>query len=1114
MVKTNGVRRLLAFILTLSLLLSALPAVFSEEAATDASAASDKLWQQIDQLRSRAVKRGMTGEAAFAALSDDVYALVAASETAEPGTLSANGGFIQWVDRETGIPCCYSPEHEAAIAGASSQTQTSAQEVLRSARQVRTEAAGMDCPQSLNVGLLQPYWESGSSYKDSGFLRYSPFFLQQANLLAEKTGGDLIRFSMSNVTPDTIAYTVMNCGIVIINSHGTTDYSNNDDKTSRANSSYLWLTSDCTTAAELKAFLYPEDYSVRHTGPYGTYADAYYSGGNYCINGTVIANHMTADAPNSLVYFGCCLGMATDGLFASLRERGVEAAIGFSQTVTFKGDYSYMMSITAALLNDGNLAEAMAIAKQEVGLTDPYKAKKNCYPVVASSADPYPGQGNADAPQEVASSWHLSTQQIEFSVPSTVSTIPTVFCASGDAVLLPAAGEIDGYSFAGWSAAPIDHETTAPELMLAEQALVASGDISLYAVYTFRETHIGGYVKVTSAPAVFSGDYLIVYEDGGLAFNASAETIDGKTNYIPVSIADQQIAADASANAAKVTLQRVSGKTYYSVRLPDNRYIGNLGSDAGMNINSNFSERYANYLTFNAEDQTVSIVNNTNDYMIMYNSSSRSDRFSYYSTTNNASNYHPICLYHKENNSSSTVYTTMPDTSCTHLSCTIRTTAPTCLHGGYTTKTCNACGTVWTTNRTDALDHSFDSGVVTQATNENFGYTTYTCLRPGCGYFYLTDFNGLDYQVTLNVLGVNRQVLTVNSYNGAMLPDPEDTVDGYAFAGWSEDPIASESAAAELIDDLYYPMADGTVYAVYSRSVDGVTFYSTTQCELKIYSASLILNGKIDIAFSAQLPAGYSDPRMVINGTELTDYSIDRGNYVFVYTGVNPQCIGDAFTATLYASNQGTEESVSVENYSVRQYCVNKLRDGTISDKLRRLLSDLLAYGEAAQIYTGYRTDALVTDGDDISDPMYSYVFYITGYRTRFEGKASEEARWISAGLTLTNSVAMTFRFYAEDTDGLTVTTALSGRTRTYDTFSAVSGKANTYEITLDGICAEEYADSVAASFERNGSPVGNTLYYSVNAYAQSNFDSEDYGLAYLVSALYNYGASAREYIN
>lgn len=323
-------------------------------------------------------------------------------------------------------------------------------------------------------------------------------------------------------------------------------------------------------------------------------------------------------------------------------------------------------------------------------------------------------------------------------------------------------------------------------------------------------------------------------------------------------------------------------------------------------------------------------------------------------------------------------------------------------------------------------------------------------------------------------------------------------------------------------------MGDGSHFLVCSRcdyfelqdcDTDGengccaVCGYKAPDETIEILSAALVLNGKIDVAYTAKIPAGYTDARMVFtgpNGSEtVTDYTVDNGNYVFVYTGVNPQCIGDNISAVLYAMKNSVEESDSVSTYSVRQYCVNKLSDETISAELRTLLSDLLAYGAAAQTFTAYNTEALVNTGADIVNPTYSTYTAISDLAPSFEGTADADTYWTAAGLTLTDSVAMTFRFCAASVDGLTVRIAIDGREETFTEFVSVAGKANTYEVTLTGIKATEFNSTVTARFERSGAAVGNAVSYSVNTYVCAKQADSNAALAALVKALYNYGASA-----
>ncbi len=55
------------------------------------------------------------------------------------------------------------------------------------------------------------------------------------------------------------------------------------------------------------------------------------------------------------------------------------------------------------------------------------------------------------------------------------------------------------------------------------------------------------YEKVTTAPDDWSGTYLIVYEDGNVAFNGSLTTLDAVSNTTSVTITDGKITGDFSA---------------------------------------------------------------------------------------------------------------------------------------------------------------------------------------------------------------------------------------------------------------------------------------------------------------------------------------------------------------------------------------------------------------------------------------------------------------------------------------------------------------------------------------------------------------------------------------
>lgn len=287
--------------------------------------------------------------------------------------------------------------------------------------------------------------------------------------------------------------------------------------------------------------------------------------------------------------------------------------------------------------------------------------------------------------------------------------------------------------------------------------------------------------------------------------------------------------------------------------------------------------------------------------------------------------------------------------------------------------------------------------------------------------------------------------------------------------------------------------------------------------DFRIVSAALVLNGKLDLTYTAVIPDGYETPYMVFSGPngEVTVTNSEQdanGNYLFTYTGINSQCMGDNVSATLYATVDDELQQVSIENYSVRQYCVNQLAKDDISAKLRTLLSDILAYGAAAQTYMSYNTEALVNTGDDIIDPTYSTYTDLSGLAAGFEGEASEDVYWVGAGLTLTNSVAMTFRFYTVDVEELVITVHIGEEERTFSSFKPVERKEGFFELSIDDISATQFDEPVTASFCLWEEDMGNTLSYSVNTYVCAKQNDSNAALAALVKALYHYGASAQAY--
>ena len=289
--------------------------------------------------------------------------------------------------------------------------------------------------------------------------------------------------------------------------------------------------------------------------------------------------------------------------------------------------------------------------------------------------------------------------KIVFSVPNGVNSVEME-----EGNILPTAGAPADYTFAGWSESTFEETTTKPAILLAGSAYTGNATV-LYAVYTRTETTAGSSVfeKVTSAPSDWSGNYLIVYEAGKVAFNGALTTLDAVSNTVSVTISNSKISVTNTLKGAMFTIAK-SGSSY-TVKSASGYYIGQTADS--NELKSNKTTTYANTISINS-DGTVNIVGAKNGHL-RYNSTSGQTRFRYFKEAT-YSQQKAICLYKLVETAGSTItyYSTIKD-ECNH-SYSYVVTAPNCLEGGYTTYTCSGCGDSYVDNQVAALGHNFVNG--------------------------------------------------------------------------------------------------------------------------------------------------------------------------------------------------------------------------------------------------------------------------------------------------------------------------------------------------------------------------------------------------------------------
>ena len=238
------------------------------------------------------------------------------------------------------------------------------------------------------------------------------------------------------------------------------------------------------------------------------------------------------------------------------------------------------------------------------------------------------------------------------------------------------------------------------------------------------------FVKVTSAPSDWSGDYLIVYEAGNVAFDGSLTKLDAVGNTISVTISNGEIAATDNTNAAKFTIAK-SG-TSYTIKSASGYYIGQTSNANGLK--SSTSTTYSHTISINT-DGSVNLV--SGGAYLRYNFAIDQVRFRYYKSSS-YTGQKAIQLYKLEEvssgDSSEPENSETPEPTCEHTNKSTTTVDATCTTAGSTTVTCDDCGVTVSTEAIPATGHSYGEPQETVAptctTAGEKSYTCETCQEP------------------------------------------------------------------------------------------------------------------------------------------------------------------------------------------------------------------------------------------------------------------------------------------------------------------------------------------------------------------------------------------------
>ena len=131
------------------------------------------------------------------------------------------------------------------------------------------------------------------------------------------------------------------------------------------------------------------------------------------------------------------------------------------------------------------------------------------------------------------------------------------------------------------------------------------------------------YVLVDENLTDWTGDYLIVYVPGKVAFNGALTTLDASRNSIPVTISGKTIERTSQTDAARFTVTRSDNG--YAIRSASGFYIGWAGGKNGLTASTSELVNNISYSSSNGAQITGS-----SGARLRFNKDTNQERFRYY----------------------------------------------------------------------------------------------------------------------------------------------------------------------------------------------------------------------------------------------------------------------------------------------------------------------------------------------------------------------------------------------------------------------------------------------------------------------------------------------------
>ena len=459
----------------------------------------------------------------------------------------------------------------------------------------------------------------------------------------------------------------------------------------------------------------------------------------------------------------------------------------------------------------------------------------------------------------------------------------------------------------------------------------------------------------------------------------------------------------------------------------------------------------------------------------------------------------------------------------------------TCAAAGVRTFTCGACKDSYT-EAIPATDHSYTSTVTKEATCTAAGVRTYTCGACKDSYTEVIPAKG-------------HTEVTVTGYAATCLES--GMTDGISCSVCQAVLKAQEPTPRLGHDYKYTDNGDGTHHVSCSRcskvARDQAHTMEGDSCSLcgavdstPVVDEAVVLRHSLNLASDISINYAVAESQLAdydsyylsclipvyegnsYKGSTTVDIQpeLKNGYYYFTLKGLTAVQIGDSIQATLHMKQGSRSFCSKADDYSVATYAYAQLNKTDVDAPLKTLCAQLLRYGAKAQIFKGYRTDALADASLTTAQAAYLSDLNAVSFGSNNKDLgdlAAPSVAWVGKSLDLNSKVTLKYAFdpsgYTGNEEDLSLRVSyldVNGKTveHTITGAKVYNPDKGWYAFDVDTLLAAELRSVVSAAIYHGDTQVSTTLLYSADTYA----NNKEGALLTLCQALFAYSDSAKAF--